>query len=89
MVIEKLFAKVKANSNISIVLPHGELKLADDQPNKNDKFINELKEVESKVTPKEDTEITKEVPKIEKSDETLESDLFDLIDSMYDTKEGE
>lgn len=50
---------------------------------------NELKEVESKVTPKEDTEITKEVPKIEKSDETLESDLFDLIDSMYDTKEGE
>lgn len=48
MVIEKLFAKVKANSNISIVLPHGELKLADDQPNKNDKFIYELKEVESK-----------------------------------------
>ena len=50
---------------------------------------NELKEVESKITPKEDVEITKEVPKIEKSDETLESDLFDLIDSMYDTKEGE
>ena len=50
---------------------------------------NELKEVESKITPKEDVEITKEVPKIEKSDETLESDLFDLTDSMYDTKEGE
>ena len=33
--------------------------------------------------------IRQEVPKIEKSDETLESDLFDLIDSMYDTKEGE
>ena len=64
--------------------------------NGNDIFIseffdleNELKEVESKITPKEDVEITKEVPKIEKSDETLESDLFDLIDSMYDTKEGE
>ena len=48
MVIEKLFAKVKANSSITIVLPHGELKLADDQPNKNDKFLYELKEVESK-----------------------------------------
>ena len=50
---------------------------------------NELKEVESKVTPKEDIEITKEVPKIEKSEDTLESDLFDFIDSMYDTKEDE
>lgn len=50
---------------------------------------NELKEVESKISAKEDVEITKEVPKIEKSDESLENDLFDLIDSMYDSKDGE
>ena len=50
---------------------------------------NELKEVESKIEPNDNVEITKEVPKIEKSDESLENDLFDLIDSMYDSKDGE
>ena len=48
MVIEKLFVKIKADRPISITLPHGELKIADNQPNKNEKFIFEINEVESK-----------------------------------------
>ena len=40
--------RIKANRPISITLPHGELKIADNQPNKNEKFIFEINEVESK-----------------------------------------
>ena len=51
---------------------------------------NELKDVEEKIQYKPiNDEVTKEVPKVEESEDTLESDLFDLIDSMYDKKEGE
>lgn len=51
---------------------------------------NELKDVEEKIQYKPiNDEVTKEVPKVDESEDTLESDLFDLIDSMYDKKEGE
>ena len=48
MVIEKLFIKIRANRAISITLPHGELKLSENQPNRNEKFLYEINEVESK-----------------------------------------
>ena len=48
MVIEKLFIKIRANRTISITLPHGELKLSENQPNRNEKFLYEINEVESK-----------------------------------------
>lgn len=51
---------------------------------------NELNDVEEKIEHKKDNaETTKEIPKVSSSEDTLESDLFDLIDSMYDSKEGE
>lgn len=60
MVIEKLFIKIKANRPIAIALPHGEIKLSENQSNKNEKFYYELNEVEAKgnvlnITPLTDT----------------------------------
>lgn len=54
---------------------------------------NELHEVEQVIEKnkkqEKETEQTKELPRVKEEDDTLEGDLFDLIDSMYDSKEGE
>ena len=59
MVVEKIYAKTRANKPLTIILPHGELKIASVQHNENRKFIYELSEVEDKgnvltVTPLSD-----------------------------------
>ena len=48
MVIEKIIAKTRANKPLTIVLPHGDLRFAETQSNKNQKFLYELTEVEDK-----------------------------------------
>ena len=48
MVIEKIIAKTRANKSLTIVLPHGDLRFAETQHNKNQKFFYEITEVEDK-----------------------------------------
>ena len=86
--IEDLLNEIEGNRNVSI----GEIeelikdKIEEDEEDKKDiktfvrKELDEesTKEVKSDITSKEDLE-----------DKTLEHDLFNLIDSMYEEKEGE
>ena len=86
--IEDLLNEIEGNRNVSI----GEIeelikdKIEEDEEDKKDiktfvrKELDEesTREVKSDITSKEDLE-----------DKTLEHDLFNLIDSMYEEKEGE
>ena len=48
MVVEKIYAKTRANTPLTIVLPHGDVRFAESQPNRNEKFLYEINEVEDK-----------------------------------------
>lgn len=70
--IEDLLSQIEQNANVSI----GEL-----EERAKDKLIEEDEEPEEEYVPK------REAKAVEATDNTLEHDLFNLIDSMYDDKE--
>ncbi len=77
--IEQLLSEIEENANISV----GEL----EEKIKDEYELEEQKQEECTKIPEDS--IVKNMSELDSDDKTLEHDLFNLIDSMYEDKEGE